>query len=413
MKQDITLLFNQIHEISKKYYEISKKSGDNFNIFQVINLTSNEVRLHSKFIAELLKPKGSHGQGDIFLSLFVSVFEIKFNPVNTTVTVEKYIGKKTETEGGRIDIFIENSNKNSIIIENKIYAKDQDNQLVRYFNFRKDNIFYLSLYGDAPTKESYGNLEIDKDFKVISYNNDIIFWLEKCRKEAVQLPLLREGITHYINLIKYLTGQSNNKSMENEIRDFITLTPQNIKAAITVNKNIKNAKIKLQWLFWKNLREKFTERNIPLYGDENKKTVKWQNVNNFYKSRNRDVCYGLLSKVYDKNDITVHYGIEIGDCIYYGFAIKENGKGEISDKPKYESIRKFLKEINQDYIFNKWWLGWKYTSPKLNFRDFNSEAIFNLANRDILNKQVEEIVENSIKDIELMKVQLNKFPLDI
>ena len=49
------------------------------------------------------------------------------------------------------------------------------------------------------------------------YKNDIIQWLEKCRKEAVTHSILRETITQYINLIKYLTHQTINENMEKEI----------------------------------------------------------------------------------------------------------------------------------------------------------------------------------------------------
>jgi DNA-binding sugar fermentation-stimulating protein len=46
---------------------------------------------------------------------------------NITTSVEKYIGftNDDKTEGGRIDILIEDKNKKTIIIENKIYAFEQ------------------------------------------------------------------------------------------------------------------------------------------------------------------------------------------------------------------------------------------------------------------------------------------------
>ena len=110
----------------------------------MIELTSDEVRLHSKFLAELLNPKGSHGQGSKFLDLFIQQFDIKNVDSETSkVSVEESIGNKTPTTGGRIDILIEDTNKHTIIIENKIYASDQENQLLRYYNYSRDNIFYF------------------------------------------------------------------------------------------------------------------------------------------------------------------------------------------------------------------------------------------------------------------------------
>jgi len=414
MIENIKQLINQINEISSKYEEISKISGENFNIFRVIELTSEEVRLHSKFLAELLNPKGSHGQGNKFLNLFIQQFEIKnINSEQVKIYVEKHIGNKTDTTGGRIDILIEDDKKNTIIIENKIYADDQYKQLVRYHNYSNSNIFYLNLYGTEPTKESCGELLIDKDFKVISYKNDIIDWLENCKKESASLPLLREGISHYINLIKYLTGQSNNSTMEKEIRDLIALTPQNIKTAIKIANSTEDAKIKLQWIFWKKLREKFELKGIQLLDEKENKTVTWSKVESFYtKTRNRDKFYGLWTKIYEKDNITIHYGIEIENEIYFGFTIERNYKGGISDKTEYKEIRKALKEINSKYVSeNEWWLGSRYVIPELNFKDFNTEAIFNLADRENLDKIAIEIVENSINDIENLKQKLQQITI--
>lgn len=44
--------------------EEKRKRGELFNIFNVLDLRTNEVRIHSAFIAELLNPDGNHGLGD-------------------------------------------------------------------------------------------------------------------------------------------------------------------------------------------------------------------------------------------------------------------------------------------------------------------------------------------------------------
>jgi len=410
MTANIKALINQIDEILSKYGEISKISGENFNIFRTIDLTTDEVRLHSKFLAELLNPKGSHGQGDIFLSLFLREFDItNYKSEKAKVFVEKHIGNKTETTGGRIDILIEDENKKTIIIENKINAEDQENQLIRYYNYSRFNVFYLTLFGDEPTKESCGELIVDTDFKIISYKTDIVNWLEKCRKETALLPLLREGLTHYINLIKYLTGQSINTTMEKEIRDLIVSSPQNLKTAITISNNTEDAKVKLQWLFWKNLKEQFEKSGIDLLNEKESKTVTWDKIKSFYsKTRNRDKFYGLWSKIYDKDNITIHYGVEIESNIYFGFTVEKNNKGGIANKTEYEKIRSIISELSSEYhLDSQWWLGWRYVNPQLNFRNFNTDEIYNLADRENLHNKVAEIVEISVYDIAALKQRLN------
>ena len=142
-----------------------------------MNLESSEVQTHSAFLAEFLNPHGSHGQGDIYLRLFVEQFQLSsFDTKSAIVEVEKYTGaiNADSTKGGRIDILLTDGKGNHIIIENKIYAKDQENQLIRYHNFDKQApLFYLNLYGTEPTDWSTKG-ELDKtQYKIISYHFDI------------------------------------------------------------------------------------------------------------------------------------------------------------------------------------------------------------------------------------------------
>jgi hypothetical protein len=56
--------------------------------------------------------------------------------------------------------------------------------------------------GDEPTEFSTNKkLNKDNDYSLISYKEDILAWLDKCRKEVAVYPLIRETITQYINLI--------------------------------------------------------------------------------------------------------------------------------------------------------------------------------------------------------------------
>ncbi|MBE7687450.1 PD-(D/E)XK nuclease family protein [Tenacibaculum finnmarkense] len=398
-------LLKKIAEISNKYENLAKVSGNNFNIFNVINLTTDEVRLHSKFIAELLNPKGSHGQDDVFLNLFTKKFNIKMDTEIALVEVEKPVGTVTATTGGYLDIFISDNKGNAITIENKIYASDQENQLVRYYNYNPNNLFYLNLFGDDPSENSCGKLKIGDDFKIISYQSDIIEWLTNCRKEAVELPLLREGITHYINLIKILTGQSGTTKMNTEISHYIASSADNLKQASLIEQNMTTAKVEIQWLFWQSLKEKMIANGLSLVEEKN---VTWQNVHNYYtKSRNRDIYFGLWVKIFEKENISIHFGIEIEDEIYFGFTIEENAKGGIANLDKFSNYKNMVLDINPNYINSTCWLGWKYTQEKLNFRTFNSDAIFNLADPKKLDQLTSKIAENILKDIKALKNKLH------
>ena len=72
-----------------------KKTGDDFNIFAVLQL--NEVD-HCRMLFELLDPKGSHGMGDCFLRSFFDMVLKK--PYSSGISVYR----EKSTEYGRIDL---------------------------------------------------------------------------------------------------------------------------------------------------------------------------------------------------------------------------------------------------------------------------------------------------------------------
>ena len=238
MVKNAEVLLQQVSELNKKHEEIARITGEKFNIFSILGVETKETSTHSAFLVELLDPNGSHGQDRLFLDLFVTMLRKKFPqakiPVfeNTKVEKEKYIGviNETYTEGGRADIVISGSS-GSICIENKINAGDQKNQLIRYWEeYGKDGengmILYLTLNGDEATKWSteteQKQLKLDSDYYRISYKEHMLGWLEECHRAAIEVPLVREGIKHYMHLIKKLTGQDMSKQQKSEVIELLT-----------------------------------------------------------------------------------------------------------------------------------------------------------------------------------------------
>ncbi|MGI6160464.1 MAG: PD-(D/E)XK nuclease family protein [Christensenellales bacterium] len=50
--------------------EEEKAQDANFNVFSILGMERREVETHSRFLYELLNPKGSHGCEHLFLSQF-------------------------------------------------------------------------------------------------------------------------------------------------------------------------------------------------------------------------------------------------------------------------------------------------------------------------------------------------------
>jgi len=275
-------LLNSISRINKQYEKIAKITGENFNVFRILKMDRKEVRMHSALIADLLNPSGSHGCGDIFLRIFIeqqkrrnseeyATFIKKletFVVEDSIASAELGIGLKNEeeTEGGRIDIIIKDNYQHSIIIENKIDARDQSKQLLRYNNYDKNApIFYLTLDGHKPESDSVGDLKEKEDYVCISYKDDILIWLEQCKGKAVNFPILRESITQYIYLIKFLTNQTISEEMKNEIVDLLVSNGDNIAASIEIAKNVDAAKNTLFLNFANELKRKVESLYTNVY----------------------------------------------------------------------------------------------------------------------------------------------------
>ena len=227
-------LLQQVSKIvveEKTLQEEKRKRGDYFNVFSVLGLQTSEVRLHSALIAELLRPDGGHGLGDKLLKAFLDVVNkhyeepFCFDTESAKVIVEHNIGPISENyeSGGRIDLFIQDKNSQTIILENKIYAGDQYRQMFRYNKYVKEELklkdnqvklLYLTLDRDDPSDDSLGNSNVK--YTSISYRDEILNWLNKGIEISALFPIVRETIRQYVttlNNILSIMGNENNEKM--------------------------------------------------------------------------------------------------------------------------------------------------------------------------------------------------------
>lgn len=223
----------EIVDVSKKQRVEKLERGEYFNVFDILGLTTNETRTHSAYIAELLDPHGSHGCGYKFLASFLKLFpNLSFTEQeleSAQIFVELAVGFKNAdaTEGGRIDIAIKLGHT-LVIVENKIYAGDQENQLLRYDNYaqaqrekkliQQYQLVYLTLDGHQASEFSTaGKLKDGKDYTIVSYDHHIKNWLTECVAIAANKPLVTCTIIQYINLINELTEQNMDKSEQDRL----------------------------------------------------------------------------------------------------------------------------------------------------------------------------------------------------
>lgn len=283
----IQRFFQEVENICTHEQELQEerhRKGENYNLFSILNIERYELK-HSALIANLLDPKGSHGCGDAFLRAFFEIalkgtaypFESSTPPQSYT---EHYTGPIVGDTGGRIDILVESKSssyglKNSrygLIIENKIYAGDQDKQLTRYDNYGKETfgaggylLVYLTLYGYDASKESTATKSAEEvGYLRLSYAEDILRWLEQCVRLADNKPLVRESLNQYIRTIKQLTYQDMNQENIQTIIDLAVDHPE-VVATLSSKRDAIAQGIRKKYIFDK-LKE-YADQKGWLYDD--------------------------------------------------------------------------------------------------------------------------------------------------
>lgn len=206
--------------------------GESFNVYRTCGVDHYE-NTHSAILAEWLNPEGSHGQGDTFLQLFIQSALAEFSPSFDT----RHASVVTEyaTREGRLDILIEDPACKAIIVENKLYASDQSEQLRRYERFARskygDNgyrLLYLTLDGSEASEQSGKEVV----YTPISYKKTLVIWLGACIKAVYDKPFIRESMIQYRNLIKQLTGLGMDKTVEKELVAEMLHNPDGVAAII-------------------------------------------------------------------------------------------------------------------------------------------------------------------------------------
>jgi len=223
----------------------SRQLAPEFRLFDY--LQRDEMGL-SRCIAALLDPKGTHGQGSVFLDAFLE----SIDPDKSWRAVSRDCSVRTEKIANgqrRIDIYIE-APSFIIGIENKPWAADQDGQLRDYSEFlakeargKKWMLIYLSNRASSDRSISHverdeliraGNL-IEKSFI------DIEDWLSvvASRAQALTVRVFIEEMSKFIR--SNINGEPE-MSFEQETASVIQSRPENITSAFQVFAAIDSVK---------------------------------------------------------------------------------------------------------------------------------------------------------------------------
>jgi hypothetical protein len=174
-------------------YEHERATASRFNVLELVGLQRDEAT-HSKLLSHMLNPNGSHGQGPLLLNSFLRFCESKvsgFPPIlEREITRRDFVYVRAEFYSvyGRPDIlaFCRNP-KFAVVIENKIDAGDQEQQLERYWNLLESEfsfvgqrraLLYLTPSGRPPERTS--EIPAHVHYLCMSYRTDLTGWLRSC-----------------------------------------------------------------------------------------------------------------------------------------------------------------------------------------------------------------------------------------
>lgn len=376
-----------------------RSRGEDFNIFRVMGLQNDEVHTHSAMIAALLDPNQSHGAKETFLNLFVEQIKILNEYVGkirtATVDTERPIGvlSNDKETGGRLDVVLDieliDGKKVLIVIENKIFAGDQQKQLLRYYNYAKERknysnffIFYLTLSGDDPSKESTDGLKVNYEYYTLSYKSDIYKWLEKCLEKTYDRPLVRETIIQYKNLIASLTQQDMDKSAQEKLAQEVASSYDNMKLAIAINSNYNEI---LNQMCEKKLREIFD--NIKFDNIKKERNLEYRIYGESWCSQYCGVFF--YKQEWEKLGFAFEFFKPGLNGFIYGFKYVDN----TLEKNVKETIKNNIKKgKNKEGKEGSWYPWYDYVPDYQNFSTKFVEALYN----GKLKEKIQGLVESNI-----------------
>jgi hypothetical protein len=242
--------------------QLDKNNGRRFLASALFDPNENAS---SRILADLLDPNGSHGQEDIFLRLFISIFlpdwEDTFQYGKAKIVCEHMTDKNR-----RIDITLTDGNY-WIGVENKFRgAGDQENQIGHYLAFLKEKnrpfrLIYLSPDGQEPTSIAISQND-QKTFinELISIawiktesqkrnqetppkkhdRHDIQEWLDACYKECVP-----ENVRWFLkDFSDFVRGKKETDMVEDVIISHALSNTEHLEAAMRIGNLLKEIQSK-------------------------------------------------------------------------------------------------------------------------------------------------------------------------
>ena len=371
---------NLLKEAARLYEKHEAGRPEPFNVFSVLHSESDEVNLHSRFLHALLDYQKPEQEIRENLADFLQHVGIKdFEQRNVKVERERY----------HIDILITNEDKKEgVAIENKIWAGDQHEQIMRYHQTLKKQegysriyLLYLTPDGRDPSKDSVGDLECT----AISYKYDLQPWLRRCQRRAYDEPGLRESVAQYLQLVQKLTGTDFKEEYMKELKE-LCLEGNNLVLVHDLNEAMIDAKACLLAKLWDEidcaLKEQIPDRLSKYKDGENVAySVSDERIKRFLTNQ-RGTYHGLY---YSFGSGVASLGVEAGNGVGLIFGIRCH-KDRREERSKLEKELKNMRGNSSD-----WWI--RYQKDDKNLKTPTRDNLTLLSNEADRKKHAKQIAQ--------------------
>lgn len=383
-------LIENKEKIEKDIEEAKKRIIPTVNIINILGCAYDEVK-NSSLLHNIFKIKFKYENKEIDFAKDFSEYIIKEKLKNDSLNInsskiESYNEIYSSSEGWRkIDLLIKADNF-EIIIENKIWADDQKDQLKDYYNNRinenknndkiKDNIFivYLTRNRDKPKEISIDRElieELENKNKICYLSHyDIAEWIKNSILNKYQflkeekLQLIYSALIQIAYNEKYISKKTEENKMElNEIKKYVDFNLL-LKEENDLDKKVNelNKSIELFENAKKLIADK--KREIILENESVKNNIKYSvDVSNYIKEKgitaiifNEEQIRQRISSEADYRNIIIpitsiwyHSYIVLGQDIS-GLSIWINGTNRnFINKVKEKDIKNKIVEILNGY----------------------------------------------------------------
>lgn len=407
--------FEKVNGFLKQAEKHKRRGNNDFNPYLEMWSGSNEVKLHSALICGFLNPLGNHYQGDVFLETFLESVGLKawFGDSSNARVYREY---------ENIDMYITNNDKH-IIIENKIWAGDQNRQIERYIekiakgqskdssdtesgesktkqiNKAYENIavLYLAPYKRMPSKDSLGKWEIQGDylvdkqgnqvkFKAITYKKEILAWIENSQAKVGCITNLNAALLFYKDVVQIITKTKENTM---SVVKFLTENKENMQENMEIVFEILEDR--------ENIIESYCEVIVEKHREQIEKgfeiiiNKKWR----------LDMDYSLVIRPKKHNKVYIAFCVrKYSGKLYHSIELfYPYNKEEHNDSAKYKDYNKeiILKMKEQGMKFKEWFnLDWTYS-----FSTFEKELqrFLDDTEQEKWNKQIEKALQNGLSEL--------------